>query len=70
MAMGDGLPIAIRPGVIAELWRVLELLFRDARAETFQRRIVLQGSPRNRIVAVAEPKEAAEAHDGIDDPSG
>jgi hypothetical protein len=47
-------PIAILPGVVAELGRVFELLLRNSRAESAKRFVVSQGAPRNGIVAVAE----------------
>jgi hypothetical protein len=58
-------PIPIRPAVVAELWRVLELAFGDVRDVAFLRRIVSDGTPRQWIMAVAEAKEAAKAHDSV-----
>ena len=69
VAMGHRFPISVGPGVIAELWRILELLFRNAGAEPTEGRIILQSRPRYRIVAVTEPEETAEAHHGVDDPT-
>jgi hypothetical protein len=65
MTMGTNLPIAILPGVIAKLGRVFELLLRNSRAESAKRLVVSQGTPGNRIVAVAETHETAKAHDGV-----
>jgi hypothetical protein len=33
MLMSPGFPITISPSIVAELWRVLKLLFRDVGAE-------------------------------------
>jgi hypothetical protein len=70
MTMGTNLPIAILPGVVAELGRVFELLLRNSRAESAKRLVVSQGAPGNRIVAVAKTHETAKAHDGVGHASG
>ena len=63
--MGAGFPVAITPGIIAELRRIFQLLLSDVGAETAERGIVLQGAPRHGVVAVAEAHEAAEADDAV-----
>jgi hypothetical protein len=70
MAMGANFPIAILPRIVTELGRVFELLLRNIRAESAKRLIVTQGAPGNRIVAVTETHEAAEAHDSVGHASG
>jgi hypothetical protein len=63
--MGANFPIAILPGIVAELGRVFELFFRNIGAKSAERLIVTQRTPRDGIVAVAETHEPAKAHDGI-----
>jgi hypothetical protein len=61
MTMGANLPIAILPGVVAELWRVFKLLLRNSRAESAKRLVVSQGAPGMAV----KTHEAAKAHDGV-----
>lgn len=65
MPMGPSFPVAILPGVIAEFGRVFELLLRNIGAEAAERLVVSEAAPRDRVVAVAEAQEAAEAHDSV-----
>ena len=66
MLMSPFFPCAIlRPGVVTELRRISQLGFGDARTETSDLGIVSERAPRNRIVAVRQSENSAEAHDCI-----
>jgi len=65
MTMRVRLPSAILPRVIAELGRISQLLLGDIGSKTTKRRIICQSTPRDGIMAVPQPDEAAKAHDGI-----
>jgi hypothetical protein len=62
-------PVTIRPGIITESRRVLKLLLGDAGYIAVEFGIVLQGSPRDRIMAMAETEKATETHDGVGNPT-
>ena len=49
------------------LGRILQLLFRDVCTKAAKGFIVSQNTPRNRVVAVSQTQEAAEAHNGVGD---
>ena len=60
-------PVSIFPRVVAEVGRVSELLLGDVGAKTTKRPVKGESTPWNGIVAVAEPHEAAKAHDRVGD---
>src|ERR1700733_1525964 len=70
MVMRFRLPIAIAPSVVAEIWRVLQLLFGDAGAIAVDRCIVFERLPGNGIMAVTETQKAAKTHHGIGNAPG
>ena len=64
------LPVPVRPGVIAEDRRILQLLFGDPGDITVELRVIFQGTPGDGVVAMAEPQESTEAHDRVGDTAG
>ena len=63
-------PVSIGPRIITELRSIFQHLLSDVRAETAKRRIVVQCTPRDRIVIVAEAHEPTEAHDRVGHATG
>src|SRR4029453_12739073 len=70
VTMRPGFPIAILPGIVAELGRVFDLPLRDVGAKAAERFVVGERTPGDGIMAVTEPEESAKAHDGIADATG
>ena len=64
------LPIPIRPRIVAELRRIFQHLLSNVRAETAKRRVVVQCTPRDRVMIVVEPHKPTETHDRIGDAAG
>src|SRR5437016_3245875 len=63
-------PISIRPRVVAELGRIFQHLFSDVRPKATERVVVVQRTPRDRVVAVVETHKTTEAHDRIGNTTG
>jgi len=64
------LPVPVGPGIVAERWRVLELPFGDPGDIPVELGVVFQGTPGDWVVAMAETKEPAKAHDCEGDTAG
>ena len=63
-------PISIGPRVITKLGSIFQHLLSNVRAETAKRRVVVQCTPRDRVVIVAEAHKPTETHDRVGNATG
>src|SRR5665647_1389666 len=58
-------PGAIGPGIITEGWRITKLRFGDTGPIAAKRGVIFERRPRDRIMAMCQPQEPAEAHNCV-----